>query len=647
MANSVSIQILENGDRNVKVLLSGTIDTSNVSTSTLLDPATLLNSDGTTNSRLIIDKVTYNIEAGLAVDLLWDAKVDSPILSLVNASDELTFRKFGGLYSPTSVSLLSGAINYRTRGWTAGQIMSFSIVVEARKASTQEFLDQFQQVQHILTMWDGSLYLPSPSTCYQNSAGTTQGAVDQPVGLMLDSMGVLGAELLPSFSLLSGWAVSNATIVDEDTLLTPSAGGVWKDVFTAGRTYKLVVSGDSTGGVEFRTWDGTTQTVWLAGFGSAIITVPTAQTRLYIRNSVAGTTNIDNISVREITGNHATQATAGFRPILRGAVKNLVAWSEDLTNAAWGKAAITVAGSVVTATNPLHALYQVFTVVPGITYTYQFKSKRGSMSNQKYSVYNVTGAVDIIPATSYYSQLNSVTDTVVSVTFTAPAGCTSVQIYPLRDSEVVGDCTITENQVEIGSVANPYVPTTTAPASSSYGPYWLDFDGVDDRLQLASVPYQQADSGFVIASSRLEAVTASVQSIVTVSSTAVYNALVNNISYTNTTGYPAMSSRDDAGVLVNNIGTVSGLGVNSVLTSRAVADNRSLRVGGINVSSTSTVLGATTSLNRATIGALTRATTDSFLRGGIYSIALGKGAITDAQLLQLEKYAGSQCGVVI
>jgi len=509
-------------------------------------------------------------------------------------------------------------------------------------------------VKSILSLFTGSLYLPSPSTCYQNSAGTTQGAVDQPVGLMLDSMGVLGPELVTNddfgagsagWSLGAGFSVSSGALVASSApAFTSSAFATVTPTPVVGRvyrlTYDLVVTSGSVAAI-CGAQKGSTKTA-SGTYTDTLIASSTAAALCQFQPQSTFSGAIDNISVKEITGNHATQATAGFRPILRGAVKNLVAWSEDLTNAAWGKAAITVAGSVVTATNPLHALYQVFTVVPGITYTYQFKSKRGSMSNQKYSVYNVTGAVDIIPATSYYSQLNSVTDTVVSVTFTAPAGCTSVQIYPLRDSEVVGDCTITENQVEIGSVANPYVPTTTAPASSSYGPYWLDFDGVDDRLQLASVPFQLQDNpfatfGFLLTSTSAPRIVFS-----------TLGASSGNTLYTNfTSGIAVSNSVDDTPTtasMADNTAPTNALGLPRVMSFRHSQSTKNLRRNGVQVASSSLAQLNSTNTSAYIGGQPSGAACWS---GLIYSIALGKGAITDAQLLQLEKYAGSQCGVVI
>lgn len=56
MANVTSIQILEDGDRNVVAKLIGRLDTSNVSITTLLDPATLasVNASGLNSQKLVL-----------------------------------------------------------------------------------------------------------------------------------------------------------------------------------------------------------------------------------------------------------------------------------------------------------------------------------------------------------------------------------------------------------------------------------------------------------------------------------------------------------------------------------------------------------------------------------------------------------------
>lgn len=100
----------------------------------LIDPAQLsaLNFQGTTPTKLIVDKISYNIEAGIAVNTYWDATTPVLLASLVSSGDDLEFKKFGGLYSNAGAGV-TGRIVYNTQGWSAGAILSFNVIFECRK----------------------------------------------------------------------------------------------------------------------------------------------------------------------------------------------------------------------------------------------------------------------------------------------------------------------------------------------------------------------------------------------------------------------------------------------------------------------------------------------------------------------------------
>jgi hypothetical protein len=134
MANSVTTQILVDGPRNLVVKLTGILDTADISATSLVTLANLsvLNEAGTLPTRLIIDKISYNVESGLTVNLAWDATTDVVFASLVNSGDDLKFKSFGGLYN-TEASGVTGAIMYSTQGWSSGSILSFNVILEMRK----------------------------------------------------------------------------------------------------------------------------------------------------------------------------------------------------------------------------------------------------------------------------------------------------------------------------------------------------------------------------------------------------------------------------------------------------------------------------------------------------------------------------------
>src|SRR5882762_4559245 len=81
-----------------------------------------------------------------------------------------------------------------------------------------------------------------------------------------------------------------------------------------------------------------------------------------------------------------------------------------------------------------HALVQQATVTENTTYTFAFYARNNGGAAAAYSVYDVSHGADIVSSTPYISSIYDSTWTQVSVTFTTPPGCTSVYVYPLRDS---------------------------------------------------------------------------------------------------------------------------------------------------------------------------------------------------------------------
>jgi hypothetical protein len=135
MANSVQTQILEDGDRNVVVKLVGILDTSDVSLTTLLDPATLtsVNTSGLNSQKaqtLAIKKVLFDIEDGLAVNLYWDADTDVPIWRFTGRA--MANAEFVGFLQNNAGTGKTGKILYDTDGYSTGKL-SFSLLIECIK----------------------------------------------------------------------------------------------------------------------------------------------------------------------------------------------------------------------------------------------------------------------------------------------------------------------------------------------------------------------------------------------------------------------------------------------------------------------------------------------------------------------------------
>ena len=172
----------------------------------------------------------------------------------------------------------------------------------------------------------GVWYDPSDfSTMFQDAAGTTPvTAVEQPVGLILDkSKGlVLGSELIVQpINFNANWiATTGGTpVASGSSFTTSSIGGFWINALTPGKTYQVTVTGTTTAdsGVTLRQTNTTTTSQIRTGFGSAVFTAQSGFMYFYVRNESAGTTTVTSISVREVPGNHATQATTTSRPTLQ------------------------------------------------------------------------------------------------------------------------------------------------------------------------------------------------------------------------------------------------------------------------------------------------------------------------------------------
>jgi hypothetical protein len=156
---------------------------------------------------------------------------------------------------------------------------------------------------------------------------------------------------------------------------------------------------------------------------------------------------------------------------------NLCTYSNAFTNASWLTTNITVSdnsqtgidgntsAALITTSSTSNFLLKEIGVTAGTVYTFSFYIKRGTMTDLKYRVRDVSNSVDIVTPTSYYSQTNASTFTRISVTITAPTGCTSIRFYPFSDTGSIGTAILTQAQVEAGSYATTIIPTTTASAT--------------------------------------------------------------------------------------------------------------------------------------------------------------------------------------
>lgn len=226
----------------------------------------------------------------------------------------------------------------------------------------------------------GVWYDPSDlSTLFQDDAGTIPvTAVEQPVGLMLDkSKGlVLGPELVTNggFDTDSGWTKGAGWVISggQATFAATGANSALTTFAIAtavsGRTYEIqfdIVSNTLNGGA-FRI-GGFSGASFYSSFVQLATNLTPAGTYKFravcapsgagsvldfwiTSAATSGSIVIDNISVRELPGNHAYQSTTTSRPTL-SARYNLLTKTEQFDNAAWGKTNASIDAVKVTAPN--------------------------------------------------------------------------------------------------------------------------------------------------------------------------------------------------------------------------------------------------------------------------------------------------------
>ena len=209
----------------------------------------------------------------------------------------------------------------------------------------------------------GLWYDPSDfASMFQDAAGTIPvTTVEQPVGLIIDKRngGVLNPQLVTNstfdtdtdWTKGTGWAIGSGVATKTAgvaSLLSQS------ETLVAGKTYRIVYTITRTAGtftVQFRggsTISGTARSA--SGTYVDFITAVSGNNSLNFEGSSLFAGTVDNVYMREVTGNDGCQTTSASRPTL-SALYNLITYSEQFNNAPWIVANSTSTDPVITANN--------------------------------------------------------------------------------------------------------------------------------------------------------------------------------------------------------------------------------------------------------------------------------------------------------
>ena len=128
MANTVTTQTLVDGPRNLVLLLTGVLDSSNESRVIKVDVSTFYK----TPTKVRVDTIRHLISAGLIVVLDWDATTPVRFAALTGY-DEVDACRFGGLTNNAGAGI-TGDIFLTTLGYSSGTL-AYNIILEMTKES--------------------------------------------------------------------------------------------------------------------------------------------------------------------------------------------------------------------------------------------------------------------------------------------------------------------------------------------------------------------------------------------------------------------------------------------------------------------------------------------------------------------------------
>lgn len=494
---------------------------------------------------------------------------------------------------------------------------------------------------------------------YQTSAGPAAVAVNGPIGLELDAMGTVGPELLPS-GLTGATVNTGASIVGGSLVMVATAPGYVAFIdgtsgFVAGNWYKVATSSIGVTGNCQVLFQGSA----ISGvvFGTAVtemyfVAPSITNSRIQVNNNTGGSVDgTVSVSIKQVTGNHATQTTAINRPTVQRGLWNLLTYSQDLTGTNWAtnSSATVSASSVTFAALDTSEVYQIttpsggtasksFTVAALIscasgTVPFRLKNTQGGVADHFSGEFIATTT----PQLFVFAYTNGGSAGSGSQIY----GIENSAVTPVVNTLVVGGCamfqgTLTADQI----LAQGGIPLTTSAAGSNptAGPYYASFNGTNSFLALTSVPFQTNDDFCVVACVKeTGSATGGVFSV----STGVSVTELITLSFTGGAAQFYMSSGGSTALAIS-VPTYADQTI--VMVMWKVGTSMVLRVNGVQVAS-STWLGGTSTFTRSDIGCYYPG--GGLMPQAVYDLDPIKGTLTLAQVVTLERAAAQRAGLVL
>jgi hypothetical protein len=373
---------------------------------------------------------------------------------------------------------------------------------------------------------------------------------------------------------------------------------------------------------------------------------------------------VGRINDKSGRGNNAIQATSGNRPSLArvpfGGRRNLLNWSEDLSNATWTKTNVTAASATNLTYNglstPAAAFLQQLVTIAGGTASKSFTLRVVLSGTGKLRIRNTHSAV-LDTVSSDITLTSTPTAYTLTVTNGASAGngLQNFGILPASDNATF-NVTISQFQAEQSLTATNYQKVTTAGTvadvteSGQRDCYYLDFAS-NKSLATSAIDFSATDEMTVIAGVRKVSDAADGMAC-ELSANAGGNAGSFYLGAPEATASASYTflSRGSASVSPSNRAEATGFAapVTNVVTGQSDISNDavSIRVNGSLINSDTGDQGTGNYGNYAlNVGA--RNGSSVYFTGHIYQLIIRGRTTPDSVLRQAERHVATRTGVTI